>query len=187
MLRLQGGEHTPTVAALANYTLNNGSGQVVQPNWQVGLLVSVPLWSQVDHARLRDAARLQQQRVAASAEQAGRDIPTLIEAQWRAQENARQQYLSSGSAIELAREHLKLQRVAFAQSQASSVDVTDAELGLAKAEIERQQAAFDYVMALARLLEACGQTQRLSDYAASADIRLPTLPTPSTATSTESH
>ena len=62
--------------------------------------------------------------------------------------------------------------IAFQNAQATSVEVTDAQLGLAKAQIERSQAAFDYVMALARLLEACGQPQRLPELAASADTRI---------------
>jgi outer membrane protein TolC len=138
--------------------------------------MSLPLVSRIDHDKMRDAARLQQQRVEVSAEQAGRDIPTLVEAQWRALENARAQYVSGGSAVELATEHLRLQQVSFAQSQATSTDVTDAQLGLSKSKIERLQAAHDYVMALARLLEASGQPQRLPELAASADIRLPLQP-----------
>jgi outer membrane protein TolC len=110
--------------------------------------------------------------VQVNAEQAQRDIPTLIESQWRAMENARAQVLGSGSAIALADEQLKLARVAFQQAQGTSVDVTDAQLNLAKLQIERLQAAHDYVMALARLLEACGQPQRLPELAASADVRL---------------
>jgi outer membrane protein TolC len=51
--------------------------------------------------------------------------------------------------------------------------VTDARVNLAKTETERVQAAYEYVMALARLLEACGQPEWLAGYAASADIRLP--------------
>jgi outer membrane protein TolC len=171
-LDLQGSELAPNVVALAHYNLNRSRDQTLQPNWQLGLQLSLPLVSRIDHARLRDAARLQQQQVQVNAEQAQRDIPTLIESQWRAMENARAQVLGSGSAIALADEQLKLARVAFQQAQGTSVDVTDAQLNLAKLQIERLQAAHDYVMALARLLEACGQPQRLPELAASADVRL---------------
>lgn len=174
--RLQGTELAPNVVALANVNLNRSNDKTVQPNWQVGVHMSLPLVSRIDHDKMRDAARLQQQRVEVSAEQAGRDIPTLVEAQWRALENARAQYVSGGSAVELATEHLRLQQVSFAQSQATSTDVTDAQLGLSRSKIERLQAAHDYVMALARLLEASGQPQRLPELAASADIRLPLQP-----------
>jgi outer membrane protein TolC len=176
-LALQGQVGAPTVVGLANYNLNRDTGNVLQPNWQVGLHVSIPLLSRIDHAQMRDAARLQQQRVELSAEQAGRDIPTLIEQQWRAAENARAQYLSGASAIALAQENLRLQRVSFAQAQSTSTDVTDAQLQLSKGQTERLQAAYDYVLALSRLLEACGQPDRLTDFASRADITLTPSPT----------
>lgn len=171
-LALQGQAGAPNVLALANYNLNRDRGNLLQPNWQVGIYVSVPLLSRIDHAQMRYAARLQQQRVELSAEQAGRDIPTLIEAQWRAVENARAQYLSGASAIALAEENLRLQRISFAQAQTTTTDVTDAQLQVAKSQTERLQAAHDYVLALSRLLEACGQPERLAEFAARADITL---------------
>ena len=170
--RLSGTPGAPNVAALAHYNYNGGRHQTLQPNWQVGVVVSLPIFGAVDHGRLREAARLDQARVELSAAQAERDVPTLVESQWRALENARAQFQTTAASIELSREQLRLARIAFQNAQATSVEVTDAQLGLAKAQIERSQAAFDYVMALARLLEACGQPQRLPELAASADTRI---------------
>jgi outer membrane protein TolC len=173
-LALQGQAGAPNVVALANYNLNlnRDSGSRLQPNWQVGVFLSMPLLSRIDHAQMRAAARLQQQRVELSAQQAERDIPTLIESQWRAVENARVEYLTGASAITLAEENLRLQRISFAQAQTTGTDVTDAQLQVAKSHTERLQAAHDYVLALSRLLEACGQPDRLAEFAARADIKL---------------
>ena len=88
------------------------------------------------------------------ARQAERDIPTLIEKNWRALENARIQYLSTASSVELARENIRLQTVAFQQGQVTSLEVVDARLNLAKVETQRAQTAYHYVMGLAQLLEA---------------------------------
>jgi outer membrane protein TolC len=175
-LALQGKAGAPNVVALANYNFNRDSGNLLQPNWQVGVYLSLPLLSRIDHAQLRDAARLQQQRVELSAEQAERDIPTLIESQWRAAQDARAQYVNGASAIALAEENLRLQRISFAQAQTTGTDVTDAQLQLAKSQTERLQASHDYVLALSRLLEASGQPERLSEFAARADITLAMTP-----------
>lgn len=172
-LRLAGSNHSPTVMGVGNYNLNRSSDKLVQPNWFVGVLVSVPLVGHIDHGRMAEAARLEQQRVETSAAQAQRDVPTLIENNWRAMENARAQFASMDASLQLARENLRLQTASFQHQQATSTDVTDARVNLAKTETERVQAAYEYVMALARLLEACGQPERLAEYAASADIRLP--------------
>lgn len=171
-LALQGQAGAPNVLALANYNLNRDSAKLLQPNWQVGIFLSMPLLSRIDHGQMRDAARLQQQRVELSAAQADREIPTLIESQWRAVENARAEYLGGASAIALAEENLRLQRISFAQFQSTSTDVTDAQLSLAKSQTERLQAAHGYVLALSQLLEACGQPDRLAEFAARADITL---------------
>ena len=171
-LRLQGHRWTPSVTALANYNRPIGGFSGLGSSWVVGLQVSVPLYSAIDHEQMRLAARLDQQRVELGAEQADRDIPTLVESRWRQMENARHAFLAAGPGIELARETLRLSRIAFAESQSTVLDVTDAELNLARARIERSRNAYDYVLALAGLLEACGEPERLATLAADADIRV---------------
>lgn len=159
-LQLQGREFSPTVIGIANYNLNRGSSS--RANWLVGVSVSVPLVERIDRAKMTAAARLEQQRVEVAAEQAGRDIPTLAESQWRIMEDARQRYLAMGSAIELAAETQRLAQVGFQNGQATSTDVADASLNYTKTSLERAQAGYDYVMALARLLGTSGEPERLS-------------------------
>lgn len=166
-VKLQGSEFSPTVIALANYNLNRGDS-VARANWLVGMSVSVPLVDRVDRSRMSAAARLEKQRVEVMAEQAARDIPTLAESQWRAMEDARLRYLSMGSAIALAQESLHLSQVAFKNGQATSIDVADASLNYTKSRLERAQAAYEYVLALARLLGTTGQPGKLYDYSRTA-------------------
>lgn len=166
-VKLQGSQFSPTVIALANYNLNRGDS-VARANWLVGMSVSVPLVDRVDRARMSAAARLEKQRVEVVAAQAARDIPTLAESQWRSMEDARLRYLSMGSSIALAQETLRLSQVAFKNGQATSIDVADASLGYTKSRLERAQAAYDYVLALAKLLATSGQPGKLQDYARTA-------------------
>lgn len=172
-LRLQGREYSPTVFAVGNYNRNHGSADLVRSNWAVGLVVAVPLVHRIDTGKMIAAAKLDQERVEVTARQAERDIPTLIEKNWRALENARIQFLSTASSVELARENIRLQGIAFKQGQVTSLEVVDARLNLAKIETQRAQNAYNYVMGLAQLLEATGETQRLASLAAQADIHLP--------------
>lgn len=165
-VRLQGGQFSPTVVGIANYNLNHGSS--ARANWLVGVSVSVPLVERIDRARMSAAARLEQQRVEVMAEQAGRDIPTLAESQWRAMEDARQRYLSMASAIELANETRRLAQVSFKNGQATTTDVADASFNATRVSLERAQAAYDYVLALARLLGTAGEPDRLDALAKTA-------------------
>ena len=158
-MQLQGRAFSPTVIGIANSNLNRGSSS--RANWMVGVSVSVPLIERIDRAKMIAAAGLERQRVDVAAEQAGRDIPTLAESQWRAMEDARQRYLAMASAIELAFETRRLAQVGFQNGQASSADVADASLNYTKSSLERAQAAYEYVMALARLLATAGDPDRL--------------------------
>lgn len=170
--RLVGKEYSPTVLGVASYNLNQSADKLVQPTWFAGLMVRVPLFSAVDKGKSQAAAALEQERVAIATRQAERDIPTLAESQWRTMENARVQVLSMAAHLALAKENLRLQKIAFEQRQATALDVIDAELNLAKVQVQRSQSAYDYVMALARLLETAGASERLPDYARNADLKL---------------
>jgi outer membrane protein TolC len=172
-LRLQGREFSPTVFAVGTYNANRSAEKHIQPNWFVGIAVSIPIVDRIDTGKMRQAAKLDQERVELTAQQAERDIPTLIEKNWRALENARIQFLASGSSIELAQENLKLQSIAFAQGQVPVLDEVDARLNLLKAQTQRVQIAYTYVMALAQLLEASGEADRLGALATTADIVFP--------------
>jgi len=158
-LQLQGRAFSPSVIGIANYNLNRGSSS--RANWLVGVSVSVPLVERIDRAKMISAARIEQQRVDTAAEQAGRDIPTLAESQWRSMEDARLRYLSMASAIALSEETLRLAQVAFRHGQATSADVADASLNHTNSALERAQAAYDYVIALAKLLGTAGEPDRL--------------------------
>jgi len=171
--KLHGSEHSPTVFALGNYNYNKSKEGLVGNNWFVGVAVNIPLVDRIDKSKLIAAARLDEERVEVAAQQAGRDIPTLIEKNWRALEQARIEFLATGSSLELARENLRLQQIAFREGQAAALDEVDAQLNLAKIETQRANAAYGYVMALAQLLDASGQPRRLPELAKTADIVIP--------------
>lgn len=170
--RLAGSELSPTLLGVGSYNINRSSERLADPTFFVGLMVRVPIFGPVDRRAVAEAARLDQERVELAAQQAERDLPTLVENHWRAMEHARRNVLALGAQIELARESLRLQEVAFSQQQATALDVIDARLALAKAQVQRSQAAHDYVLALARLLEVTGQPDRLGEYAQGADLKL---------------
>src|SRR5690606_16933152 len=86
--------------------------------------------------------------------------------------SAREQYLLLDSSIVLARENLRLQELAFREGQVTSLDVIDARLQLGGAMVERAQAAYEYDVALARLLEISGRIDHYYEYVRQADKAL---------------
>ena len=62
-----------------------------------------------------------------------------------------------------------MQELSFREGQATSLDVIDARLALGGARVERAQAAYQFDVALAQLLEVSGQMERFDDYRRRAD------------------
>ena len=171
-LSLNGSPHAPTVLAVGNYNQNQSHDVLVRPNWFVGIYLTIPIAGGLDRGALRQAAQLERERVEVMAAQARRDLPTLVEVRWRAVENARARFQTMDATIALARENLRLQEAAFRQAQAPAVEVVDARVTLAKVLTERLQAAYDYDLALAGLLQATGEPERLVELARSAEFQV---------------
>jgi len=167
----------PEVFAFGTYQFNKEVLTPVEPDWIVGVGVRFTLFDRLDRSSLIAASQRQSAGVTAYTEQARDDISTLIEKRWRELEQARQRYLLLESSIALAKENVQLRERGFGEGLSTSLDLVDARLSLSRAEIDRAQAARDYVVALAELLEASGQSERFNEYAAHADIRIE-RPTP---------
>lgn len=169
----------PELIAFGSYTLDKSSDPLIRPDWAVGVLLRVPLVGPVDRGLLAEASSLERQRVEALADQAARDVPTLVESQWRTLENLRAQYLATDADVALARENVRLAVAGVREGQGTVLDAVDARLALAKAQTEQARLACQYDLALSQLLVATGQPERFAELAASADLRLtddPDLP-----------
>ena len=64
---------------------------------------------------------------------------------------------------------MRLQDLSFREGEATSLDVIDARLSLGRARIARAEAAYQFDVRLAQLLELTAQTDRYADYARNAD------------------
>ena len=164
----------PDVLATGFYELNHDVLTPVEPDWLVGVVVHMTLFDSQDRMSRIEASKRETRSVEALTAQAKSDLSTLIEKRWRELDQARNRYLLLESSISLAEENVRLREAGFREGQATSLDLVDARLSLAKAQIERAQAARDYDVSLAELLESCGQSERFTDYANRADIRVET-------------
>lgn len=159
----------PQVFAFGQRELQTGSA-----NWMGGVGVRWTLFDAVDRDLLAAASSKQIEQAERSEAQARGDIGLLVEKNWRSVEQTRQQFLASASAtgMVLSRELLRLRTAALREGTGTALELMDAEVNQAKVETERAQVAYDYVMALARLLESCGLSQEFGRYIARADVRM---------------
>ncbi|PRC91901.1 TolC family protein [Solimicrobium silvestre] len=168
LLAIEKASYLPTVTLLGRYEV----APVDRADWIVGLSVRVPLFNNIDRRTSVGAAEQLVIKADALKEQALLNIETLIERNYRLMEQAREQYLMMAENEALAKEALRLRKVGLKQGTGTVLEIIEEQLNLAKVQTERSQASYDFVVELANLLEASGQSERFSEYARRADIRI---------------
>lgn len=171
-VRAQQAALKPQVFLFGQYDLHREDALLTDPDWAFGVGVKYTFLSGRDRPRRISAARAQQDQAQAALREAQNRVAIGVAQAWNALETARQQYLLQDSSIGHARENLRLQELSFREGQSTSLDVIDARLGLGGALVERARAAFEYDVALARLLELSGQSARFADHIRRADHKV---------------
>lgn len=163
----------PQVYGFAQYNLDRENALLTDPDWMVGVGFRYKFLSGIDRNEGVASARA----LAAQARAGRREAQTRIEIgvtkSWFEVEAARKSFLLLDTAIVSAEENLRLQRLAYREQQATSLDVVDAQIGLGRARIQQTQAAYDYVTALADLLSVSGQMKDMPEFLGRADRIVP--------------
>ncbi len=163
-IRLQRSEFMPQVAAMGAASLYNYQVSPFIPKWTVGAGVQLKIFDGLTREHKYGAAKSVSRQVGAIEIKATNDIMTLIEKLYNEMITYKEQLPSLNASDKFAREYLRVKEAAFKEGMASSVDVVDAQLNLAKIQTEKLQAAYYYDLMLAKLLEASGQSHLMSEY-----------------------
>jgi len=166
------GRLRPEVYLFGAKELNRGDLTLLDPDWAAGIGVRFPLWDRSDRPSRLRAARAVERRVGYLEADTRRGLRTLVEKTHREVVTAQEQFATLNETLVLARENLRVRQLAFQEGQSTSLEVIDAQLALARVETERAAAANDFVVALAALLEACGEPARFAAYEARAEERI---------------
>lgn len=163
-------EFLPTVAAFGVRELWEPDLTVLDPAWVVGFNVQ---WNFFDGGRKQNqlrAAQKQERRVELLQSKAVRLVAAQITQSYQAVQKARDLYLTLEKTQELAKENVRVRTRAFEEGFASSLDVVNAQISLQAVGLQRLNSAYAYVVALAELLEASGQSERFETLRANADL-----------------
>lgn len=150
----------PELGVFGYRELYKGGLTLLDPVWAAGISARWTLFDGLSREMGIVAARERVSRVDELAKRARRDVETLVEKKYREATKSREQVEAFGAALALARENLRVRTRAFEEGVATSLDVVDARLSLAKVELGRLAAARDFDVALAELLEVAGQSER---------------------------
>lgn len=170
-VRVQRAEFLPQVAAMGAASFYNYQVTGLIPRWAVGVGVSIKLFDGLNREHKYTAAKQTVRRVEALQEKAYQDISTLVEKIYNQLLNYRNQMTSIEASMAFAEEYLRMKNAAFLEGMSSSSDLIDAELNLAGVRAERLQAAYNFDLLLAQLLEAAGVSEEFASYARRPDAR----------------
>jgi outer membrane protein TolC len=168
-VRARQAELKPQAFAFSQYDLYKHDALLTESNWAFGVGLQYLVFTGNGRRDRVTAARDQYDQAGASIRDVRQRLETAVAKAWNDLETARQTFLLLESSIARAEENVRLQDLSFREGQATSLDVIDARLGLARAQIDRAQSAYQFDLALAQLLELSGQAERYAEYIHRAD------------------
>ncbi|MDP8171344.1 TolC family protein [Pasteurella skyensis] len=158
MEQLSNAAWKPNIAAFGTYQLNKDH------NWVVGINASWTLHNSVDRSKMQQATKMTLTQIDAIYRQVEKDINLLVEKNWLAVDDTRQRYYSLAKEEKLAQQVLQLHRAGFKEGINTVIELNDAQAKLVKIQTERANVAYQYVIALAELLESTGNLHTFVDY-----------------------
>jgi outer membrane protein TolC len=168
-VRAERAQLLPEVYAFAQYDLYRRQALLTDADWALGAGLRYQLVTGSGRTDRVRAAREQAAQVDAALGDLARRIALGVTRASNDLATARSHFLLLESTIAQAEENVRLQELSFREGEATSLDVIDARLSLARARIERARAAYQFDLTLAQLLELTGQTERFGEYARSPD------------------
>jgi outer membrane protein TolC len=170
VVNVEEGKYYPEIALLGNYSLYEEDNLItaLEPDWFVGLGLSVPLLDRSGRGGKRQAAKSLVAKVCALRNQARQDLSLLVERTYRQATQAIAEHNGLASSLKLAEKTLELREKAFDQGLSTSLDVIDARLYVAAVKTQRSHAAYTYVTRLAGILAISGELNDFSSYQESA-------------------
>ncbi len=153
-------------ANLADYQVTN-----MLPRAAVGVNLTYKVFNGLGNVNKLRSSRETIKRVEVLEEKAMADIQTLLTKNYNELKSIYAMVESYNKTIEFAQEYLLIKSKAFGQGVATSADVVDAQLNLAKAKIEQLQQAYKWDVALAEFLSVCGLSDSYTDYMSSGEAR----------------
>ncbi len=164
-VRAARGELFPSVSVFGTAELiEQGLNSTADPKWVVGVGARWELFDGLGRLNRLHAAQHQERAVGFEHEHARDEVATLVQQRYDEYQSALEQYQSLETTVALAEESLRAERKAYEAAVGTSLDVVDAQLSLSRAQVDRLNALYELDLALARLLEASGQSDRFPNY-----------------------
>lgn len=146
----------PKVFAFGSRNLIKHYLSLVEPDWIAGVGVTFTLWSDRDRSSKYAAANELVNSAVAARDEVSNQLSTAVETAFLHAVQARDEYVSTASNVELATENLRLRTKAFSEGLSTANDVDIARTQLLATELSRRVAAYEFIVSWALLHATSG-------------------------------
>lgn len=163
-VKVRHSNYLPTAAITGIYDLYNEDLSPYIPDWTIGLNLQWTLFDGIARTHKTNAARFKEKQVTEIKNKAEDNIKTVITKLYQKINMDIEQMEQLSTANSFAKEYFDVTEKSFREGMATSTEVTDANLALAKVKIEQLQVMYDYVTTLSKLLEFTGNSEDFINY-----------------------
>jgi len=160
----------PGIALSGMYDIANKDLSPFLPSYMIGIGLKWNLFEGQSQSRRIKALSYQKLQADDYYQKTASDIHTAITKYYQELCMYREQLKMLDTSVELAGEYFRIRNKAFSEGMATSSQVADASLFLAKIRIDRLQAMYGYDVSLSKLLYYSGLTDQFTDYMKRAEI-----------------
>lgn len=154
----------PTIAATGTYDIVNKDLSPYLPDYLVGVGLQWSLFDGKSRSGKLKGAKYQQMQVNDFYAKAESDIHSAISKYYQELNMNLEQINELDAAMEFTIEYSRAREKAFAEGMATTTQVSDANLAVAKAKIERLQAIYAWDVAVSKLLYYAGLSDQFVNY-----------------------
>ncbi|MEI7421923.1 MAG: TolC family protein [Prolixibacteraceae bacterium] len=165
----------PTIALTGMYDIANKDLSPYLPGYVVGVGLKWNLFEGVSLQKKIKASCFQKMQADDYYQKASADIHSAVFKHYQELGMYREQLKMLDEAMKLAVEYFRVRNKAFSEGMATSAQVADASLLLAKVRIDRLQVLYGYDVSLSKLLYYAGITDHFVDYMKRTDVKMENL------------
>jgi outer membrane protein TolC len=156
--------YLPTIAATGTYDIVNKDLSPYLPDYMVGVGLQWSLFDGKSRASKVKGAKYQEMQADDFYAKAESDINSAISKYYQELYMNLEQINELDAAMEFTLEYSRAREKAFSEGMATTTQVSDANLAVAKAKIERLQAIYAWDVALSKLLYYSGMSDQFVSY-----------------------
>ncbi len=165
-IKVERSAYFPTLAATGTYNIVNKDLSPFLPDYMVGVGLQWSLFDGNARSRKVKAAKFQQMEAEDFYIKSEADIQSAITKYYQDMNMYLEQINELEAAMEFTNEYSRVREKAFTEGMATSTQVSDANLAVAKTKIERLQAIYSWDVSLSRLLYYSGLSDQFANYMA---------------------